>query len=1058
MNIAQHLERAQRLFPSKLALVFEGQSFTYGAINDMSNRIANALVGMGISRGDRVALFLPNIPPFVIVYLGIQKMGAIAVCINSALKNEEIKFILDDSGAKIIVTTETLRGNIKDLPQLNSILIAEGGAKEADIALSEWMANASPKAQAVSMTSDDPAVILYTSGTTGFPKGAVLSHGNVVSNVRACVDVFKMQHEERILLFLPLFHNFGQNAAFNPCFEAGATLVLHRKFEIDSVLKSIIKNNVTTFYGVPTIYTLLYDKVSAKQMDSIHRYISAAAILPLEISRKWHDKFGVVINEGYGLTENSLACFNHFFKYKPGSVGSPLSGVEMKIVDAEGNEVAPGKLGEITIRGSNVMLEYWNRPKETAEVIKDGWFHTGDIGKMDEDGYFYIVDRVKDMVNVGGLKVHPSEVENLIYQHPAVLEAAVYGIKDALMGEQVRASIVLKPAQTLTEEKMIAFCCQHLAPFKVPSTVEFVNSLPKSKTGKILTRVLRKRRQMPPSGVTKHEEQNPFIEIKIVETLSSILINKQRFEFEFEMDTFFTKLGVDSISAMAIINQLNKIFAIQLKTTDLFNFPTIRQLTNHIAKIIGSQVDSDNVQKVEKVEPISGNRYSPSSFAQENFWFYQKLNPTDFFFNIFNSFRIIGKLDEAILRESFNEIICRHEILRTTFQEVNGSLMQIIAPASTVNMSIVKLQDLPKNEQGDKVAILIKEEVQRSFDLVNGPLWCITLILLGEESYVMLLCIHHIIVDKGSLDNLFKELAILYEAFSLGKPSPLLPLPLQYAGYAQWQRQFITTEMRQTQLNYWKQWLAKGEPPLLTLPIDRPRPSKQTFRANTQWYKFSPELTQKLKFMSQQQEVTLFTTILTALVILLYRYSGNEDIVVAGPFSNRNHWKFEPLIGAIFKMLILRIDIGGNPSFLELLTRVQQVVFESTVNQGDVPFEQFAKTLQPERKRINPLHNVFISFFTGSPQEQLKLPGLSITLLENKETVMRPDLALVMWKDKNVSLGTFLQGWWQYKTDLFEADTITRMANNFQRLLEAIVDNPGQSVDKLPFLTDRIST
>ena len=247
MNIAQHLERTLRLFPNQPALIFEEKSFSYREIDEMSSRVANALAGSGISRGDRVALFLPNIPPFVIVYLGIQKMGAIAVAINSTLKTEELKFILDDSGAKVIVTTETLRDNVpsEELPRLNLMLIAEGEAFGSDIALSEWMANAEPKAQAVEMAHDDPAAILYTSGTTGFPKGATLSHGNVVSNVRTCVDVFKMEPEDRILLFLPVFHNFGQNAALNPCFEAGATLVLHREFEIESVLKSIVDNGIT---------------------------------------------------------------------------------------------------------------------------------------------------------------------------------------------------------------------------------------------------------------------------------------------------------------------------------------------------------------------------------------------------------------------------------------------------------------------------------------------------------------------------------------------------------------------------------------------------------------------------------------------------------------------------------------------------------------------------------------------------------------------------------------------------------------------------------------------
>jgi len=597
MNIAQHLERVQRLFSNKAALIFEGQSFTYSDIEEMSNRVANALAGDGISLGDRVALFLPNIPSFVIVYLGIQKMGAIAVSINSTLKTEEIKFILDDSDAKVIVTTETLRCNVpaKELPQLNLVLIAEGDAKEADIALNDWMANAEPKAQMVEMAPDDPAAILYTSGTTGFPKGATLSHGNVVSNVQTCVDVFKMQPEDRILLFLPMFHNFGQNAALNPCLEAGATLVLHREFEIDSILKSIVDNGVTTFYAVPTIYALLYDKVSAEQMRSVRRYISAAATLPLEIARKWHEKFGVVINEGYGLTENSLAGFNHSPNSKPGSVGLPLSGVEMKIVDAEGNQVAPGKLGEVIICGPNVMLEYWNRPTETAEILKNGWFHTGDIGKMDKDGYFYIVDRVKDMVNVGGQKVYPSEVENILYQHPAVLEAAVYGVPEALLSEQVHASVVLKPEQTVTQEEISTFCRKRIADFKVPSIIEFVDSLPKSRTGKILKRVLREKNSQTktletnkPLSPTQQPNELPshssHTHKKIKNWIASWLAKKLEFNVDLiETNKPFAEYGMTSILAVNLAQDLGLWLERPLEAIITWNFPTIDSMASYLA-------------------------------------------------------------------------------------------------------------------------------------------------------------------------------------------------------------------------------------------------------------------------------------------------------------------------------------------------------------------------------------------------------------------------------------------------------------------------------------------
>lgn len=604
MNIAQNVERGRRLFPNKPALISEGKYFTYKDLEEMANRVANCLRGLGTKRGDRVALFLPNIPEFVISYLGIQKIGAIAVSVNTSLKSNELKFILDDCGAAVLITTETLRENLpeQDLPHLKHILIAEGKAVDG-ISLSELMANASSSARAVEMKRDDPAAILYTSGTTGFPKGATLSHGNVISNMYSMNHNCGMRPNDQILLFLPLFHCFGQNAILNSGLNTCATIVLHRHFEPERVLTSVADDGITIFFGVPTTFILLCDRASIHDMSSVRYYFSAAATLPPEIAKRWHEKFGVVVNQGYGLTETSpLASYNHHLKYKFGSIGSPIENVEMKIVNLDdGREVAPGELGEIVIRGSNVMLGYWNRPSETAKVIRDGWFHTGDIGEMDDKGYFYIVDRLKDMINAGGLKVYPAEVENVIYQHPAVAEVAVYGVPDALMGEQVRASVVLKPGQVVTEEEIIAFCHQRSAKFKVPSAVEFVTSIPKNPTGKVLKRVLRQENSCSRSNcvVSTNTETPKPVETKPAESLNHVsaqtaesienwiidwLVRKLSIEAKsFDPSKSFADYGLDSVRAVKLAQDLSDWLGHSLEATIVWNFSTVQSLARHLA-------------------------------------------------------------------------------------------------------------------------------------------------------------------------------------------------------------------------------------------------------------------------------------------------------------------------------------------------------------------------------------------------------------------------------------------------------------------------------------------
>ncbi|MEB3282793.1 MAG: long-chain fatty acid--CoA ligase [Lyngbya sp.] len=494
MNIAHHIERAAKLFPHKTALIFEGKSYTYEQLNQMANRTANGLQDLGINRGDRIALFLPNIPEFVIAYLGILKLGAIAVSVNVMLKSDEVRFILNDCTAKAVFTTEELIENVPtaDLPELKHIIIAEGKVNQS-IRFEELIIRSSPHTQAVEMDRHAAAVIVYTSGTTGFPKGATLSHGNVISNLYSQNRCCNMTPNDRLLLYLPLFHCFGQNAILNSGLNVAATIILQRRFKLETVLETIVNEKITMFFGVPTVFIkLLHLNLNRSILDNIRLYFSAAAPLPLEVAQQWQQTYGKIIHQGYGLTETSpCACYNHDLKYQPGSIGSPIENVEMKIVDGDGIEVPPGEQGEIIIRGPNVMLGYWNLPFETARVIKNGWFHSGDIGRMDKDGYFYIVDRLKDMINVSGFKVYPSEVENVIYQHSAVAEVAVFGVDDELKGEVVHAHIVLKKGGELTEDEIEDFCSEKMATYKMPKVFKFVENIPKNPTGKILKRQLR---------------------------------------------------------------------------------------------------------------------------------------------------------------------------------------------------------------------------------------------------------------------------------------------------------------------------------------------------------------------------------------------------------------------------------------------------------------------------------------------------------------------------------------------------------------------------------------
>jgi long-chain acyl-CoA synthetase len=494
MNISQNVERAAKFFPEKPAIVFEGTRITYADLNARVNRLANGLKANKVGRGACVALYLPNIPEFAICYLAAVRVGAIAVSINSMYKSEELKYIVNDSECVLIFTTGDLLPNIplNECPSLKQVLVCEGDPQN-NPTLEAWLEKGSSQSATLDMASDNPAALLYTSGTTGFPKGATLSHGNVVSNTWSAVHHAGFTHQDRMILFLPIFHVFGQDFIMNATFMACGTLVLHRRFVPDRVIDSIHRDRVSMFFAVPTIYiALLNMQLPNDGFPSIRYEFSAAATMPREISARWTERFGRPVYEGYGLTECSpFACYNHDFRHKFGSVGTPIENFEVKILDQDDNEMPIGKWGEICIRGPGVMKGYWKKPSETQHALRNGWLHSGDIGMLDDEGYVFIVDRVKDMINVSGFKVWPAEVEEFLYKHPAIKEVAVFGTLHPDKGETVVAAIVLKEGATATSAEIIDYCRNHLAVYKAPARVDFLPELPKSATGKILKRTLR---------------------------------------------------------------------------------------------------------------------------------------------------------------------------------------------------------------------------------------------------------------------------------------------------------------------------------------------------------------------------------------------------------------------------------------------------------------------------------------------------------------------------------------------------------------------------------------
>ncbi len=495
MNLSNIIRQGALHFPDHEAVVFGNSRFSYRELNAAVDNVAIRLRALGVHPKDRVALYCENRPEWIMLYYGIIRAGAAVICVSSSYRDSELEHLLTDSEPGCVITSEALETYIpaEALPHIKDVLVIEKDNLLAGLSQKETP-NAATPFPYVDCNADDPCVILYTGGTTGIPKGAMLTHQNLLYTAQNVCFHERMIAQDRGLCFLPLNHVFAGNHIMNSLFYACGSLILHKGFDIDEIVASIEANHVTRLYAVPTVYIrFLNAPETHSSLKSVGYSFSAATSMPSEIVRQWKETFGLNIHEAYGMTEtSSLVTFNHMFRHKIGSVGTPAGVVEVKIADQEGRWLSGGKEGEILVRGPNVMKGYYNRPEETAKAMQGGWLHSGDVGRIDEEGYLYIVDRIKDMIISGGLNVYPNEVEDVLYRHDFVEECAVVGLPHEEYGEAVSAFIRLKKGHYITESKLIEFCKKHMASYKAPKKISFVDDFPRTPQGKLLKRELRK--------------------------------------------------------------------------------------------------------------------------------------------------------------------------------------------------------------------------------------------------------------------------------------------------------------------------------------------------------------------------------------------------------------------------------------------------------------------------------------------------------------------------------------------------------------------------------------
>ncbi len=1042
--------------PAAVAIAAPGRiPLTYSRLHLHMVDVLKRLNAMGLGRNDRVALVLPQGPEMAVAFLAVTS-GATCAPLNPTYRASEFAVSLADLRAKALMVHAGLDSPARAAAQAHGIPIVElSPAFEAEAGIFTLSDGADAYVdQGEAAQPHDVALMLLTSGTTARPKLVPLTQINICTVAHNIRTALELVESDRCLNVMPLFHAHGLIIAMLSSLTAGSSVVCTPSAYAPKFFEWVEECQPTWYTAAPTMHQAVLANAASKRQIIERcplRFIrSSAAALPPQVIGELEDVFRAPVIEAYGMTECAQITCNPLppRERKLGSVGV-AAGPEVAIMDETGAWLPPGETGEIVVRGPSVVQGYENDRSGAESSFSNGWLRTGDQGFVDTDGYVFVTGRFKEIINRGGEKISPREIEEVLMDHPAVGQAVTFAVPHSRLGEDVAAAVVLRTSGSATEREMREFAATRLADFKVPSRVLFVDELPKGPTGKLQRIGLAEKLGIAAFDQNAREArqaQAGFVPPRTPLETELVSIWAQVLGLEQQLGVFdnFFELGGDSVVAAQLISRVGNALQVQLSMLSLFEEAST---VAGMAESIERARRTEGHLRLPPIERVPRNGQLVLSFAQEQLWLLDQLAPGMAAYNIPKAFRLYGPLDVTSLTQSLQEIIRRHEALRTTFTAEDGRPLQIIASTLPLTLSTVDLRGLPAAEREAKAQRLAIEEAQQPFNLQRGPLLRVTILQLGEQDHILLLTMHHIVSDGWSMGVLFRELAALYKAFSSGHPSPLPELPIQYADFAHWQRQWLQGEVLKTQLAYWTEHLA-GDLPVLQLPTDRPRSAVKTFNGSKQCLELSPPLTKALKLLSLREGTTLYMTLLAAFKTLLYRYTGVEDVLVGSPIGNRNRIEVEGLIGFFVNTLILRTDLSGNPSFRELLARLRKVALEAYAHQ-DLPFEHLVEELRPARSLSHGL--LFQAFFNllNVTDDRLELPGLTLSPLEVDNGTAKFDLALTIIEGTERLTATL-----NYRTDLFTADSMAQLLRHFQTLLEGIVAEPEQGIAAIPLLTE----
>ena len=1048
--------------PQAIAVTFGDAELTYDELNRRANQLAHYLRACGVKPGVLVGICIERSVEMIVAVWAVLKAGGAYVPLDPTYPQERLTLVVEDTRSPVLITQDSL---ISRLSSHQARLVCIDG---------DWprIADESTENLPPTTTPDDLVYVIYTSGSTGRPKGVMVRHRSLVNAYFAWEDAYRLRTDVTSHLQMASFSFdvFAGDLVRALC--SGGKLVLCPRDYLlapQQLYGLMVQQKVDCAEFVPAVLRNLADYVEENdlRLDFLRLLICGSDSWYVGEYKRFQrlcspqtrliNSFGVTeatIDSSYfegpitNLSDDSLV-----------PIGRPFPNTRLYILDEHMQMLPVGVPGELYIGGPGVAAGYLHRDDLTAErfvpdpfvsQLPDVWqasasstrlYKTGDRARYLADGNIEFLGRMDFQVKIRGFRIEPGEVEAVLGQHPGLHNAVVVArANDQRPGENVLVAYVVPTEQpALSVGDLRRFLQDRLPDYMIPSSFVVLESLPLLPNGKI------NRNALPAPDWTQRDAEHEFIAPRTPteEVLAGIWGQVLGIERVSVADNFFD-LGGHSLLATQVVSRIRTAFQVELPLRNIFESPTIAAL----ADVVDQARLAQRGLQAPPIRPVPRQGDLPLSFSQQRLWFLDQLEPGNPSYNMTDAVRLQGPLDSTALEHSLNEIIRRHEILRTTFVSVNGRPTQIIAPELELSLPVSDLANLPGDEQQAEIARLIGAEAQQPFDLARGPLLRARLLRLGKEDHIALLTVHHIIGDDWSSNVLTQEMAILYDAFSHGRPSPLPELPLQYADFAAWQRAWLQGDVLEVQLGYWKERLA-GSPPLLELPTDRPRPAVQTFRGAYTTFALPVRLSEAIKNLSRKEGTTLFMTLLAAFQMLLYRYTGQEDILVGTPIANRTRAELEGLIGFFVNTLVMRTDFSGEPNCRELLKRVRETCLGAYAHQ-DVPFELVVDAVQPERNLSHsPLFQVMFVLQNTPRRPQQISSELTIGPVEAHSGTAKFDLTMFVIEEED-----HLSGAIEYNTDLFDAATIARMIGHFQTLLEGLTADPEQPVWRLPILTE----